>query len=184
MDISGLNINGGAVMRPSQPKRQVRQRTFESKCDDSEGKERTATRNNAAAMQRKKDGVDESRYILDKGSSDCSHDSRRFGYRQQLECEKENAREACGVSRAKYWSTEVENAFRIQSGGWRDIYEYINTHGQPEIWLSNGLISKIYVKKTGFITYWSESRECPDNKLHLVKLFKYKDSKKGRASKK
>ena len=102
MNISGLNINGGAVARPDQPRRQVRQRTFESKCNDSEGKERTATRNEAAALQRKNEGVDESIFMLDKHSSDCSHDIRRFGYRQQLESEKENAREACGVSRAKY----------------------------------------------------------------------------------
>ena len=184
MNISGLNINGGAVARPAQPRRQVRQQTYESKCGDSEGKERTSSLNNKAALQRKNDGVDESRYMLAKNAATCDHDTRRFGYRQQLESEKENAREACSVSRAKYWSVDVENMFRIQSGGWRDLYEYIAAHGQPEIWLTNGLVSKVYVKKTGFITYWSESRECPDNKLHLVKIFKYKDAKTGRASKK
>ena len=43
-------------------------------------------------------------------------------------------------------SEEVENLFRIQSVGWRDLYEYIAVHGEPEIWLSNGFISKVYVK--------------------------------------
>ena len=42
----------------------------------------------------------------------------------------------------------------------------------------------IKVKKTGFITYWGQSRECPNNKLHLVKIFKYQRPGEQKESKK
>lgn len=140
--------------------------------------------NGNASAQRKKGGVDESKYVLSSGHENTIHDTNKFGYRQTQEWEKENVPKACGVSRAKYWSEEVENLFRIQSVGWRDLYEYIAVHGEPEIWLSNGFISKVYVKATGYITYWGEGRECPNNKLHLVKLFKYQRTVEGKECKK
>ena len=104
--------------------------------------------NNNSAAQRKKSGVDESRYVL--SDANATHDTNKFGYRETQDWEKENTPKACGVSRAKYWSEEVENLFRIQSVGWRDLYEYIAAHGEPEIWLSNGFISKVYVSNACF----------------------------------
>ena len=104
--------------------------------------------NGNASEQRKKGGVDESKYVLSDGHENFTHDTNKFGYRKTKEWEKENRPKACGVSRAKYWSEEVENLFRIQSVGWRDLYEYIAVHGEPEIWLSNGFISKVYVSNT------------------------------------
>ena len=104
--------------------------------------------NGNASEQRKKGGVDESKYVLSEGHEHFIHDTNKFGYRKTKEWEKENRPKACGVSRAKYWSEEVENLFRIQSVGWRDLYEYIAVHGEPEIWLSNGFISEVYVSNT------------------------------------
>ena len=152
MDISGLSIQSTAVParrssgnagRQQQRKTNVRGR---SKNSSYEGKMADAGRHKAnknADAQRKQGGVDESRYVL--SDVNAIHDTNKFGYRQTQDWEKENAPKACGVSRAKYWSEEVENLFRIQSVGWRDLYEYIAAHGEPEIWLSNGFISKVYV---------------------------------------
>ena len=177
MNIGGLSISAQPVRASSKANRC---NVTETKYDDSVAQKRETGFQNNAARQRESEGVDESRYVLAKDHTTADHDTRRFGYRALTEAEKENGNlEACGVSRAKYWSVEVENMYRLQSVGWRDMYEYVLAHDQPEIWLSNGLISKVYVKKTGFITYWGEQRECPDNKLHLVKLFKYKPAVKG-----
>lgn len=133
---------------------------------------------NAAEAQRAKGsgGVDMSRFVL---SGDGDHDRNKFSFRRDNEYENVDP-EAFGVSRAKTWSVLVENNFRIQQCGWRDVYEYRKVHGEPEVWRSNGCISKVYTKKTGYITYWQEGRECPNAKLHLVKLFKYRTKAEGK----
>ncbi|TYZ57743.1 hypothetical protein PybrP1_001241 [[Pythium] brassicae (nom. inval.)] len=58
--------------------------------------------------------------------------------------------------RPKEWSPQVEEAFRVQQAGWRDLKEYMETYGQPERW-ENG----------------RAHRECEDKYMHSVKLFEY-----------
>ena len=82
-----------------------------------------------------------------------------------------------GLSRAKSWSEEVENNFRLQRVGWRDIYEYEASYGEPKRW-ENGFISCLRVKKNGFFTYWREHRECMDKDIPKVKLYRYGSNKK------
>ena len=77
-----------------------------------------------------------------------------------------------GVSRAKQWTMDVENVFRLQNMGWKDIYEYMTVNDVPETW-PNNLYRKLYQKDTGYISYWRETRELEDAKLHLIKVYKY-----------
>lgn len=77
------------------------------------------------------------------------------------------------MERARQWTKEAENNFRLQESGWRDETEYAYIHGEPERWPESGLVKKLKVKKTGFFTYWRRERECPDNALHRIKLYRY-----------
>ena len=185
MNISGLSISGasthnrrggGAGGKTAEPAL----RSVSDARNAGPGYAAEANRHisNAAEAQRAKGAgaVDMSRFVL---SGDGDHDRNKFSFRRDHEYENVDP-ETFGVSRAKSWSVLVENNFRIQQCGWRDVYEYRKVHGEPEVWRSNGCISKVYTKKTGYITYWQEARECPNAKLHLVKLFKYRTKAEGK----
>ncbi|OQR91617.1 hypothetical protein THRCLA_22443 [Thraustotheca clavata] len=75
--------------------------------------------------------------------------------------------------RPKEWSPEVEDAFRIQQTGWRDINDYKAKYGEPERW-ENGFVRCTRVKANGYYTYWRSTRECEDKYLNKVKVFEYK----------
>jgi hypothetical protein len=190
MNISGLSISGNKQNRPAparsrQPHLSSSSSSYESKTDANVERVAITPRtlrnhmSSKAEAQRKKSGnVDMSRFVL---AGDGEHDTNKFTFRHDNDWENVEP-EAFGVSRAKYWSENVENCFRIQQCGWRDVYEYRAAHGEPEIWRSTGLISKVYTKKTGYITYWQQERECPNAKLHLVKVFKYRAKTEGKRS--
>ncbi|KAJ0400127.1 hypothetical protein P43SY_009930 [Pythium insidiosum] len=74
--------------------------------------------------------------------------------------------------RPKEWTPEVEEAFRVQQTGWRDLKEYMESYGEPERW-TNGFIRCTRVKSNGYYTYWRPHRECDDKYLHTVKVFEY-----------
>lgn len=76
------------------------------------------------------------------------------------------------MSRAKVWNPQVEEMFRIQQCGWRDLYEYKSVHGEPERW-SNGFIKCTRVKSNGYFTYWGQNGECQTKYLNRVKLYEY-----------
>ncbi|EQC31839.1 hypothetical protein SDRG_10627 [Saprolegnia diclina VS20] len=74
--------------------------------------------------------------------------------------------------RPKEWTPEVEEAFRIQQTGWRDISDYKAKYGEPERW-ENGFIRCTRVKASGYYTYWRQFRECDDKYLNKVKVYEY-----------
>ena len=76
------------------------------------------------------------------------------------------------MARAKLWSPEVENSYRYQLGGWRDIEEYISSYGEPECWLE-GLVRCLQNKKSGYFMYFRQTRECEDKHLNKVKVYTY-----------
>lgn len=82
-----------------------------------------------------------------------------------------------GMYRPKLWSPEVEEAFRLQCVGWRDVSEYAAVYGPPERWTSNGFIKKLQVKKTGYYTYWREHAECEPKHVPQVKVYTYGPAK-------
>ena len=179
MNISGLSISGNQQNAPSRRTQPTSSSNESKMAMEPAFTPRTRSHMSAAAeAQRNKGGCDTSRFVL---AGNGEHDVNKFSFRQDREWENMEP-EAFGVSRAKYWSEQVENCFRIQQCGWRDVYEYRAAHGEPEIWRSTGLVSKVYTKKTGYITYWQQERECPNAKLHLVKLFKYRNKTESKRS--
>ena len=74
------------------------------------------------------------------------------------------------VQRAKRWSVEVEENFRLQTLGWKDLEEYEARFGAPDRW-DNGFIKCLRVKKNGYFTYRQSERECEDRFLSKVKLY-------------
>jgi hypothetical protein len=75
------------------------------------------------------------------------------------------------MRRAKEWSPEVEDCFRLQHSGWRDLREYSAAFGEPDRWEESGFIKCTRVKGSGFFTYWRPYREVEDKSLASVKVF-------------
>jgi len=77
--------------------------------------------------------------------------------------------------RAKFWTPTVEDNYRLQFCGWRDVNEYREKHGEPDRHPpsehGNGFISKLQLKSNGYFTYWRKDRQCEDRHLHKVRLF-------------
>ena len=82
------------------------------------------------------------------------------------------------MKRASVWTPEVEEQYRLQAAGWKDLDEYIAAYDQPERWESNSFVKCLRVKKNGFFTYWREWRECEDRYLNRVKVYTYAESGK------
>lgn len=61
--------------------------------------------------------------------------------------------------------------FRLQTAGYRDIYEYQANHIGPQLW-PNGLYKRVEVNSGGYM-YWNKVRECPNHVLRMVKIFGY-----------
>ena len=99
------------------------------------------------------------------------------------ETKSQLGRKPTGMKRAKYWDDEVEENFRLQNAGWRELNEYINTYGEPERH-KNGYISCLRLKENGYFTYWSEDRECEPKYLNRVKIYTYGERKKSTTRKK
>ena len=89
------------------------------------------------------------------------------------------------MHRARIWSHEVEDQFRLQMAGYRDLQELLllgeepperwqDAHGQP------GFIKKLTCRETigkeRRVTYFRKGRECQDADLNNVKLYEYEQS--------
>ncbi len=53
------------------------------------------------------------------------------------------------VRRAKEWSPQVEDCFRLQHSGWRDLCEYTAAFGEPDRWDESGFVKCTRVKGSG-----------------------------------
>uniref|UniRef100_A0A8C6U4N1 Meiosis/spermiogenesis associated 1 n=1 Tax=Neogobius melanostomus TaxID=47308 RepID=A0A8C6U4N1_9GOBI len=78
------------------------------------------------------------------------------------------------MSRAKVWTTEVENLFRFQQAGYRDELEYLQIkHGALiDKWPETGFVRKLQRRDNTFY-YYSKKRECQDCEIHKVKVYAY-----------
>jgi hypothetical protein len=77
--------------------------------------------------------------------------------------------------RASVWDERVENAYRLQEAGYRDLVELLQL-GQPDPpTFPNGLIRKVLSKQSlggpPSYLYFSSKRECTDKDLNRVKLY-------------
>jgi len=81
-----------------------------------------------------------------------------------------------GLKRATQWSEDVEECYRFQIAGYRDIKEYCHVQGVSDNdvkrWPHNGYIKVLLSRKGGYI-YFDKARECQDKDLHKCKLFNY-----------
>lgn len=82
-----------------------------------------------------------------------------------------SAKESKSMYRPKIWSIEVENAFRLQLAGYKDMIEYLEDHTPPELWNSDVLIKCLQAKKTGYFMYFRQTRECDDKHLNRVIMY-------------
>jgi len=83
------------------------------------------------------------------------------------------------MERASAWSEEIENVFRLQEAGYRDLAEMLNL-GEPEpARFPNGFIKKLRSKQSiggaPSYMYFSSKRECAETELNRVKLYYFKE---------
>jgi len=84
-------------------------------------------------------------------------------------------KKAIKVVRAKEWNEQVEENYRLQSVGWKDIFEYRAKYGEPDRWEENGYIKCLRVQKNGYFTYWRSHPECESKSLNTVKIYSYEN---------
>ena len=83
------------------------------------------------------------------------------------------------MARAREWTTEVENQYRLQEAGYRDETEALSLgHPPVERWPEQGFIRKLITRETvgkesQSMLYFSKKRECEDKDLNRVKLYSY-----------
>ena len=84
-----------------------------------------------------------------------------------------------GVSRAKEWTPEVENAFRLQEAGFRGLEETAAFGVTIETWPESGFIRKCPTKHSieqgrgRVLLYFRRTRECEPRYLNRVKLYRF-----------
>ena len=77
------------------------------------------------------------------------------------------------MTRAKTWSYDVEQNFRYQAAGYRDLDEYLMSHEMPELWPETGFVRVLVNKVSGFFMYFRRERECKDSVVQRIKLYQY-----------
>lgn len=81
-----------------------------------------------------------------------------------------------GLKRAAAWSDDVEEHYRFQTAGYRDLVEYCHFQGVADNevarWPHNGYI-KMLLSRHGAFIYFNKERECQDKDIHKCKIFNY-----------
>lgn len=76
------------------------------------------------------------------------------------------------MQRAKSWTEDVENAYRFQLAGYKDINEYKEIKQRDADYWPGGLVKKLQ-RKDGCFYYYNKVRECADKDLFKVKIYLY-----------
>jgi hypothetical protein len=90
--------------------------------------------------------------------------------------------EPIGMTRAKQWSPEVEEAFRLSEAGYRGLAELLAMGlPPPERWPESGFIRKLQTRhsfETGcrVLLYFKRQPECESRFLNRVKLYRFASS--------
>ena len=83
------------------------------------------------------------------------------------------------MQRAKTWTPDVEDAFRLQEAGYRSLLELRSLGlSEPERWPESGFIRKLQTRRSveagGYVLlYFRRKPECEAKDLHRVKLYTY-----------
>ena len=84
-----------------------------------------------------------------------------------------------GMMRAKVWSFEVEEAFRLQEAGYRGIPEMLAMGlPEPERWPESGYIRKLQTRRSfeigeRILLYFRRKPECEQRYLNRVKIYRF-----------
>ena len=87
--------------------------------------------------------------------------------------------EPIGMTRAKQWSAEVEEAFRLQEAGYRGLPELLALGlPEPERWEDTGFIRKLQTKYSfdmgeRVLLYFRRAPECEPRYLNRVKIYRF-----------
>jgi hypothetical protein len=77
------------------------------------------------------------------------------------------------MTRPKYWTEEVEEAYRFQLAGYRDEKEYKSIKKtEVDRWPHNGYVKKLE-RQDGSFYYFNRTRECPDKDISKCKIYAY-----------
>eukprot|EP00418_Pyrodinium_bahamense_P084507 CAMPEP_0179073866 /NCGR_PEP_ID=MMETSP0796-20121207/32793_1 /TAXON_ID=73915 /ORGANISM="Pyrodinium bahamense, Strain pbaha01" /LENGTH=141 /DNA_ID=CAMNT_0020771075 /DNA_START=10 /DNA_END=435 /DNA_ORIENTATION=- len=111
--------------------------------------------------------------VVDREGARCGSSAGRYSL-LEMDSESSSAGER-GLERAKFWTPQVEDLYRLQFCGWRDCAEYTSVYGEPERWPAdeegNTFISKLQLKSNGYFTYWRKFRQCTDRDVFKVRIF-------------
>ena len=83
------------------------------------------------------------------------------------------------MHRAKAWTPAVEDAWRAQLAGYRDVHEAEAVMGSAvDRWVNSGFVKKLPTKASvesgaPSLLYFRKTRECADNHLDQVKVYEY-----------
>ena len=81
------------------------------------------------------------------------------------------------MARAREWSEEVEELFRLQSAGFKSLREYVAVVGAlPVRWEDGdgaGRIRRLAAVDGESWTYWRRERECEGKYVPKVKVYEY-----------
>ena len=83
------------------------------------------------------------------------------------------------MHRAKVWTPAVEDAWRAQLAGYRDVHEAEAVMGSAvDRWVNSGFVKKLPTKASvesgaPSLLYFRKTRECADNHLDQVKVYEY-----------
>ena len=87
--------------------------------------------------------------------------------------ERHLSRKPSGMVRPKGWSPAVENAYRFQLAGFRDLEEYRTVYPEPQQWDDTGFMRCLQSKRTGYFMYFRRYRECADKHVPRIKIYSY-----------
>ena len=83
------------------------------------------------------------------------------------------------MTRAKHWSPEVEDAFRLQEAGFKGLPDLKGLGlDPPERWPESGFIRKLQTREsveagTRILLYFKKTAECEPRYLNRVKIYRY-----------
>ena len=86
--------------------------------------------------------------------------------------------EPIGMTRAKSWSPEVEEAFRLQEAGYKGVPEYLALGLEEPLRWENGRIRKLQTRHSlekgdRVLLYFKRAPECEPRYLSRVKIYHF-----------
>ena len=101
------------------------------------------------------------------------------GSSQQKQQQQSIGPRVASVSRAKQWTPDVENAFRLSEAGYKGVPELLAMgQPEPERWPESGFIRKLRTRyslgsEQQSLLYFRQTPECIPKYLNRVKIYTF-----------